>query len=445
MPKKPIALLSVLVLAMVLAMPGNIKAQTAADIQNQINQLLAQVTQLENQLAQINNQQTPYYQNQNIPAGFTFTQDLSLGTVSQDVIYLRSVLIQDGCLNSAYGTSQYFDSVVSQAVACFQSKHNPDIFALVGYRVFVTGNVGPGTRAELNNLIGSNYVYNNNNSYSYPYTVNYSSYSSPLSVSCYASPNSINTNQSASFTASATGGAGYYNYTWSGACVGSGSTCSTPPFTSAGNYTAYVTVTSNGQTASANCPVGVNSIYNYYNNYNNYQGNLTASCYASPSSVQAGQSVDFIGTASGGSGIYTYSWSGACTGGSSNCYNTFSNTGTYTAYLTVTSGGQTVSVNCPATISGYYNYYNNYYNNSLSISCITSPSPVRVNVPVAFTVALPVGANAYTYSWTGSCIGSSPVCYSTFPAIGNYNSTVIVYSNGVQIGTANCSASVNSY
>lgn len=440
MQKKTIFLFSALMLAMVLAVPGNIKAQTAADIQSQINQLLAQVTQLENQLSQLNGQQYPYYQNyqgsyQGVPAGFTFAQDLYLGTVSQDVVYLRSVLIQDGCLDPSYGTSQYFDSTVQSAVMCFQNKHNPDIYALLGYHVYVSGNVGPGTRAELNNLIGNNYVYNNG--YNYQTNYNYPAYSSALSVSCYASPNSISINQPVNFTASATGGAGYYTYTWSGACIGSGSTCSTPAFTNMGNYTAYVTVTSGGQSASANCPISVANNYGY--NYNNYLGNLTASCYASSSSVQTGQAGNFTGTASGGNGIYSYLWSGACSGGTSNCYNIFSNPGNYTAYLTVTSNGQTASASCPISVGGY-----SYNNNISGISCLATPSTARVGQPVTFTVALPVGTNAYSYSWTGSCTGSGQVCYNTFPTTGSYNTTVTVYANG-QTGTANCSAYVNSY
>ncbi len=445
--------LSILVLAMVLAVPGSIKAQTAADIQNQINQLLAQVAQLENQLSQLNNQQYPYNQYnqqypytqayQNIPAGFTFTQDLYFGTASQDVVYLRQVLMQDGCLDASNGTSQYFDSAVQSAVICFQSKHNADIYALVGYHVYVSGNVGPGTRAELNNLVASNYGYNNYNSYNnsnyYPYSNNnYQNYSGNLTASCYASPSTININQPANFIVTASGGSGYYTYNWSGACTGSSSTCYSSQFSNSGTYTAYVTVTSNGQSISVNCPVTVNN--NYNNNYN-YSGNLAASCYASPSSVQTGQAVNFIGTASGGNGVYTYNWSGACSGGTSGCYSIQTTSGNFTAYLAVTSAGQTVSASCPVNVGGY-NYNNS--NNSLGISCTANPITARVNQPVNFTVALPVGTYASSYSWSGSCTGSGSICYATYPSIGSYNTTVTVYANG-QYGTANCSTYVSSY
>jgi hypothetical protein len=447
MSKNSIILFSILALAMVLAIPGNIKAQTASDIQNQINQLLAQVAQLETQLSQLNNQQYSYYNQQypysqnyqNIPVGFTFTQDLYPGTANQDVVYLRQVLVQDGCLDASNGTSQYFDSAVQSAVMCFQQKHNPDIYRLVGYHVLISGNVGPGTRAGLNNLVATGYGYNNynnnNNNNNYPYNYNnYQNYSGSLAASCYASPNTININQPANFIVTATGGAGYYTYNWSGACTGSSSTCYSSSFSNSGTYTAYVTVTSNGQSISVNCPVTVNNNNNY-----NYSGNLTASCYASPSSIQAGQAGNFVGTASGGNGNYTYSWSGACNGGTSSCYNILSTSGTYTAYLTVTSNGQTAYANCPITVGGYNNS-----NNNSGISCIANPSTTRVNQPVNFTVALPVGMYPTSYSWTGACTGSSSVCYATFPGIGSYSTTVTVYMNG-QYSTANCSAYVNSY
>lgn len=78
-----------------------------------------------------------------------------------------------------------------------------------------------------------------------------------LVVSCAGTPNPANTNQQVSFAGIATGGTGSYNYSWTGACVGSSPACSNS-FTSAGTYTAYLNVTSGTQTASASCAVVVN-------------------------------------------------------------------------------------------------------------------------------------------------------------------------------------------
>jgi hypothetical protein len=79
----------------------------------------------------------------------------------------------------------------------------------------------------------------------------------PLSVSCSASPNPANVNQTVTFTANVTGGTGSYSYSWSGACKGNSSTCSSS-FSSAGTYTANLTVTSGDQTKSTSCSVTVN-------------------------------------------------------------------------------------------------------------------------------------------------------------------------------------------
>jgi len=73
---------------------------------------------------------------------------------------------------------------------------------------------------------------------------------------------------------------------------------------------------------------------------------LHAFCSASPASADTNQSVSFISSVSGGNGSYTYSWSGACTGSSASCSNSFTSAGIDTANLTVTSGAQSRSVSC---------------------------------------------------------------------------------------------------
>ena len=81
------------------------------------------------------------------------------------------------------------------------------------------------------------------------------------------------------------------------------------------------------------------------------QNNLVASCYATPSPANSNQNVSFIATATGGNGIYTYSWSGACSGAGQVCANTFSQSGTQTATVNVTSDSQTTSAVCSVNIN----------------------------------------------------------------------------------------------
>jgi len=79
--------------------------------------------------------------------------------------------------------------------------------------------------------------------------------------------------------------------------------------------------------------------------------NLNVSCSASPNPSQVNQTVSFVSSVSGGTGSYTYSWSGACTGSSSNCQKSFSQSGSYTSTVTVNSGSQTNSANCSVSIA----------------------------------------------------------------------------------------------
>lgn len=78
---------------------------------------------------------------------------------------------------------------------------------------------------------------------------------------------------------------------------------------------------------------------------------LQASCYSSPNPASAGQQITFGSTISGGTGVYTFSWTGGCTGTGANCQTSFPSAGTYTANLSATSGTQTVPATCPVVVN----------------------------------------------------------------------------------------------
>lgn len=79
---------------------------------------------------------------------------------------------------------------------------------------------------------------------------------SPLIVSCSGAPDPANLGQDVTFTASASGGTGYYSYSWSNDCSGSAASCTTS-FSTIGQKTARVTVTSGSQTNSADCSIHI--------------------------------------------------------------------------------------------------------------------------------------------------------------------------------------------
>lgn len=77
---------------------------------------------------------------------------------------------------------------------------------------------------------------------------------------------------------------------------------------------------------------------------------LAISCTVSPNPANTNSLVTFMASVSGGTGNYFYNWSGACNSNSSICQNSFSNPGTYSSILTVTSGSQTRSTTCSVNI-----------------------------------------------------------------------------------------------
>ncbi|MBI2054280.1 MAG: isopeptide-forming domain-containing fimbrial protein [Candidatus Staskawiczbacteria bacterium] len=83
----------------------------------------------------------------------------------------------------------------------------------------------------------------------------------------------------------------------------------------------------------------------------NVAQNLTVSCYASPNPAKINRQVTFLSAASGGTGSYVYYWTGACSGNSANCYNSFSQPSTQTAVVNVSSGGQNSNAVCSVDIS----------------------------------------------------------------------------------------------
>jgi len=181
-----------------------------------------------------------------------------------------------------------------------------------------------------------------------------------LTATCYANPANGN---SITWYVTPMGGNGSYSYSWTGSNGLSGYNQSvTQYYNYSGTQTANVTVSSNGYSYTATC-----SSYTNNNNNNGGYGQLNAYCYATPSTVNPGQTVTWNGSASGGSGNYTYSWSG-----SNNLYGysqIISSTypsgvaGTQTATLTVNSNGQTAVANCVVNVAGgYYNNGGTYYN-----------------------------------------------------------------------------------
>ncbi len=128
----------------VLVVPGITFAQTqsVADLQTELQNLLAEVASLE---AQIN------AQGGSVPAWcYNFTSNLSIGMSGPAVNALQTALGKDGESVTTNGT---FDDRTAAAVTAFQEKYRNDVLSPYGLSNG-TGYAGKSTRAKLNALFG---------------------------------------------------------------------------------------------------------------------------------------------------------------------------------------------------------------------------------------------------------------------------------------------------
>jgi PKD repeat protein len=150
---------------------------------------------------------------------------------------------------------------------------------------------------------------------------------------------------------------------------------------------------------------------------------LTASATDSPTAGQAPLTVNFKGSASGGTSPYSYRWTFG-DGGSSTSQNpshTYSSAGTYTATLTVTdSTSATNSKSLTITVTSAPS--------QLAANVLASPSSGQAPLTVNFTGSATGGVTPYSYRWTfgdgGSTTSQNPS--HTYSSAGSYTATLTV-------------------
>ncbi len=129
-------------------------AQTATDLQAQIQALLAQITTLQSQLGTSGSTTTT-------GTGYTFTKNLKQGMTDMEVMNLQKVLnmsadtqVSASGVGSAGQETSYFGGLTKAAVIKFQNKYASEVLTPVGL-TSGTGFVGAATRAKLNAMGGS--------------------------------------------------------------------------------------------------------------------------------------------------------------------------------------------------------------------------------------------------------------------------------------------------
>jgi hypothetical protein len=290
----------------------------------------------------------------------------------------------------------------------------------------------------------------------------------PVYVSCYPTSSSVNTGNAVTWTSSVSGGNGVYSYSWSGTDGLTGSSASVAmPYYSSGIKTASVTVYSNGQSQTAYCSGSVNVYNNYpttvYYPPTTYYSSLSVSCNANSASIPTGTSVTWSAYASGGNGVYSYSWNGTdgLIGYGQSLFYYYANPGIKTASVTVSSNGQSITQSCNNTVSvgNYQTSYQNGYqtgytvpttvvgssnNNSLDIGCYADPATASINQPITWNTEVTGGVAPYTYSWTGSdgLTGSQSSVIKYYDNSGSKNAIVSVTSANGLTGTKACTNAV---
>ena len=260
-----------------------------------------------------------------------------------------------------------------------------------------------------------------------------------LTGSCSVSPSAVNIGNSIAWTATATGGAGSYNYSWTGtdSLYGNSSYVS-KVYTSAGNKTGTVTITSGSQSVVRTCNAVVN---------NNIivDDNLTVSCSANKTSIDVDESVTWRAYPVGGTGSYSYDWSGTDSLDSNNQNFSWSydDNGTKYAYITVTSGGQSASASCHLSVN---EDEEEEENDDLEVRCYASPSNPQIGVRMNWYARVEGGDGDYDYDWSGteSLNSSSRSPYMTYDYPGSKRATVTVTDGDGEEDTATCYANVNS-
>ena len=155
MKRKIIAIIASLICAALIA-PGVAKGITAAELQVQIDALLAQLATLQAQLTDLEGEDTPTISGCTITS---FDRNLKQAMTGDDVKCLQIVLnsasdtqVASSGVGSPGEETSYFGPLTSGGVIKFQEKYASEVLASWGLTAG-TGFVGSTTRAKLNELL----------------------------------------------------------------------------------------------------------------------------------------------------------------------------------------------------------------------------------------------------------------------------------------------------
>lgn len=216
---------------------------------------------------------------------------------------------------------------------------------------------------------------------------------------------------------------------------------------------------------SYNTNSNINSTVVTTNGGNNYPGTPTypsggsqsqlgASCYATPTSGDVGDTIHWRSSTYGGTGDYYIEWSGSngLSGYGTNITKVYNSAGSKYASITVRSGNQTITRNCSTNViirddHDYdydYDYDDDYdYDEPLYVSCRANTTRADVDEDVRWSADVDGGNGSYRYEWDGSesLDGSSRNVTISYDNPGIKSASVRVRSGNRSV-TRSCSNSV---
>ena len=160
--KKIFAVVTVVTMLGVAVIPAPASALTAAELQVQIDALMAQLATLQAQLTEVDGgSSSGTVSVSGIPSGFTWDTSLSVGSKGQDVMYLQMFLnsdsatkLADSGAGSPGNETTFFGPITRSGVIKFQDKYAADVLTPLGLSAG-TGFFGSSSRAKINVLFAS--------------------------------------------------------------------------------------------------------------------------------------------------------------------------------------------------------------------------------------------------------------------------------------------------
>ncbi len=202
----------------------------------------------------------------------------------------------------------------------------------------------------------------------------------PLAVVATANPSTIVQGNSSQLNATASGGTGTYTYSWTSLPAGFTSAIQNPVVSPTVTTQYNVSVSDGSGSATGSTTVTVT-----------IPAPLAVIATASPTAITSGQTSQLNAIASGGSGIYSYSWTSQPAGFTSGAQSPTCQPAVTTKYLVnVNDGTQTKKDSVTVTVTAV----------PLTATASANPSTICSGQTSQLNVFPVGGSGTYTYAWT---------------------------------------------